>query len=127
MSEPVDKQPMTPEQRSKADLLRHCTFLPASFEKRFARDMYALSQHEDAALSAKQAAFLDKCYWRYRKQVRFYADIWKQEPPPFVQPPKQPNRQKVFEAERKLETWTELVTGKAALDDGQMDLFEDRS
>jgi len=58
---------MTTEQYVKIHALSLCTFLPASYDKRFVRDMTCLPfDHE---LSDKQSVFLDKLYYRYRKQI----------------------------------------------------------
>lgn len=58
---------MTPEQYVKIHALSLCTFLPASYEKRFVRDMCSLPF--DSELSEKQTAFLNKLYHRYREQI----------------------------------------------------------
>ena len=61
---------MTVEQINKALLLEQCTFLPASFEKRFAANMAGLARsNPEQALTPKQAAWLDKQFYRYRNQI----------------------------------------------------------
>lgn len=50
------------------ELLRKCTFAPATNAKRFVRDMTEKS--EDYELSEKQTDFLWKLVWQYRKQHR---------------------------------------------------------
>lgn len=59
---------MTPEQREQIQLLSHCVMLPGSYEKRFVRDMS--TKPDDEVLSEKQAAFLEKTFHRYRKQIQ---------------------------------------------------------
>lgn len=58
---------MTSEQYVKIHALSLCTFLPASYPKRFVRDMCGLPFDDE--LSEKQAALLGKLYYRYRKQI----------------------------------------------------------
>lgn len=58
---------MTPEQRRKINILwNKVTFLPGAYDKRFVGDLY--SKPDDYELSDKQAAFLEKTFWRYRRQ-----------------------------------------------------------
>lgn len=51
----------------KLELLARCTFIPGSWNKRFVYALSALPQ--DAELSDKQAANVDRLYWRYRRQI----------------------------------------------------------
>lgn len=57
---------MTDQQRKWIEELARCSFYPGSYDKRFVRDME--SQPADAVLTEKQAAFLHRLAWRYRKQ-----------------------------------------------------------
>jgi hypothetical protein len=61
---------MTDEQRQKIRDLARCTFLPASYPKRFVRDMESLLSVEPSPeLSEKQATYLDKLHHMYRRQI----------------------------------------------------------
>lgn len=62
---------MTEEQKGKITALRKCTFVAGSYDKRFVRDMTSVLDSKDAdtyELSEKQSAFLDKIFYRYRRQ-----------------------------------------------------------
>lgn len=75
---------MDTEQKQKIQALNRCTFLPASYPKRFVRDIYSMSQSEpDKELSEKQAAYLDKLYYMYRRQIGVF---WNEDMPPLVKP-----------------------------------------
>jgi hypothetical protein len=63
------KKPMTSLEKYAAQLLRGCTFLPGSYNKRFARNIHAISCEEDAALSDKQRNCLWRLVYRYRRQI----------------------------------------------------------
>ena len=58
---------MTESQFDLIQRLSKCTFSPASFDKRFMRDIssYAIGMN----LSAKQAAYLEILHYRYRRQL----------------------------------------------------------
>ena len=58
---------MTHEQFDLIQRLRKCVLSPASFDKRFIRDLasYAIGME----LSAKQAAYLEILHYRYRRQL----------------------------------------------------------
>lgn len=58
---------MKPEAYASIQALNRCTFLPASYVKRFVRDMAA--KGPDDTLTEKQEAFLKKVTWNYRKQI----------------------------------------------------------
>ena len=61
---------MSEEQIAQAKLLNRCTYLPGSFEKRFARNMAALAEsNPDKELTAKQSEWLEKQFFRYRNQI----------------------------------------------------------
>jgi len=118
MTNPLPRTPFTDEQRRKAALLSRCTFLPASWDKRYARDIWALAQDADGGLTEKQAAHLERMYWRYRRQISaMNGDI-----PPFVEPPKQ-EKPPSLDALIKLDEWTKAVTPKTKPDAEQMSLL----
>jgi hypothetical protein len=58
---------MTPAERTCADALARCTFLPGEYNKRFARNIAALP--DDKELSDKQRANLFRLVHRYRRQI----------------------------------------------------------
>lgn len=58
---------MEAEERSKLRGLSVCVMLPASYEKRFVRDL--VSKPAEYELSPKQKRLLDNLYWRYRGQI----------------------------------------------------------
>lgn len=61
---------MTPYQITIAKKLQQCSFLPGSFDKRFARDIAFLATNSpDKELTEKQAACLDRLVYRYRRQI----------------------------------------------------------
>lgn len=57
---------MTDQQRKWIQELTRCTFQPGSWEKRFVRDLAALSPYD--VLTERQAAALHRTAYRYRKQ-----------------------------------------------------------
>jgi hypothetical protein len=57
---------MTEQQQQWIAELSRCSFYPGSYDKRFVRDLESYSP--DKELTEKQAAFLEKLAWRYRKQ-----------------------------------------------------------
>jgi hypothetical protein len=61
---------MTPAERQIALALARCTFLPGSWQKRFARDMAAMATHApDHPLSERQTAWLIRLAHTYRRQL----------------------------------------------------------
>lgn len=61
---------MTPAQIEAAIALEKCTFLPGSYEKKFARGMAAIATSEPGReLTDKQLAYLEKLLHRYRRQL----------------------------------------------------------
>lgn len=61
---------MTENERDCAFALSHCRFQPASFDKRFARDMAArATSRPDDPLSERQHATLVRIVWHYRRQL----------------------------------------------------------
>lgn len=86
---------MTPEQITKAKLLYQCTYLPGSFEKRFARDMFAVADlNPSKELTPKQSEWLDKQFFRYRNQISPGTD--KRVKNLLKSVPKNPNQKSVF-------------------------------
>ncbi len=64
---------MTDHQVLLIQALERCSFLPASPDKRFVRQMATRSRKQaPPALTEKQAAFLDGLAWRYRRQIPDY-------------------------------------------------------
>lgn len=60
---------MTPEQIRAIKMLSRCTFLPASFDKRFVRSMVdKANDPEPTPLTPKQDALLWRMVHRYRRQ-----------------------------------------------------------
>lgn len=57
---------MTEQQRQWIAELAKCSFYPGSYDKRFIRDMEGRAA--DEALTEKQAAFLERLAYRYRRQ-----------------------------------------------------------
>ena len=61
---------MTSAERQIALALAGCTFLPGSWQKRFARDMAATATHApDHPLSERQTAWLIRLAHIYRRQL----------------------------------------------------------
>jgi hypothetical protein len=61
---------MTREQCIAAIMLNECTFLPASFDKSFVRSIYSIAHSTPTVeLTPKQAAYLEKITYRYRRQL----------------------------------------------------------
>lgn len=66
----VVRRPATELEQHRANSLFHfVTFLPASFDKRFCREMSGCTE-----LTEKQAALLEVMAWRYRRQLKGRAD-----------------------------------------------------
>lgn len=59
---------MNEEERRVVAELSHCTFPPASTQKRFARDMNARC-NDEKELTPKQRGYLYSLRWHYRKQI----------------------------------------------------------
>lgn len=61
---------MTPQEREIAINLDRCTYLPGSFEKRFARDMAFFAQNDpDREMTARQRSWMLTQLKRYRRQI----------------------------------------------------------
>ncbi len=59
---------MTKLQWQMVQELSRCSFAPASFDKKFTRDMVA--RGEKYTLSEKQAGIVWQLHYRYRKQIQ---------------------------------------------------------
>lgn len=66
----VERFTMDEEEKQAAQALAKCTYLPGSFEKRFARDMDSIARGEHPTITAKQRVWLWKQVHRYRKQIK---------------------------------------------------------
>jgi hypothetical protein len=66
---PTTRRPMTPGERSDALALGMCRFAPATFDKRFARDLRARAQDKEPLITDAQAVVLARLAHRYRKQI----------------------------------------------------------
>jgi hypothetical protein len=55
--------------RQQARRLARCSFLPGSWDKRFARDLAARAEDPEATITEKQAAALARLTQRYRRQL----------------------------------------------------------
>lgn len=61
---------MTEDQHAMAIHLGACRFLPASFDKRFARDMWAIAaENPEKELTEKQHTYLCRAVYKYRRQI----------------------------------------------------------
>lgn len=60
---------MTEAERRMARALGRCRFLPGSPPKRFARQVAAEAEREDAQLTGPQARWLRSLVQRYRRQI----------------------------------------------------------
>ena len=58
----------TPNDRRAIEMLSQCTFLPRSYDKRFAHSLVAMEQNNEA-MSDKQYAHLWRMVYRYRRQI----------------------------------------------------------
>lgn len=68
---------VTDGQKRMIAALSYCTFLPGSYPKRFVRDMrWRMENEPDTELSEKQAAYLEKLAWMYRKQIKAKVPNW---------------------------------------------------
>lgn len=67
--EEPERTPMTDDERAVALALGKVNYLPASWDKRFGRDMAALAQQPDAALTEPQRTSLWRLRHRYRRQI----------------------------------------------------------
>ena len=63
------KTPMTDDDRRAAKALGGATYVPASYDKRFAHAMYTLSSEPDAQITDKQRKLIWLKVVRYRRQI----------------------------------------------------------
>ena len=70
MTKPVEYRPMAEAERELARALSGCKFTPASFDKRFARDMRGIAESLTPQVTEKQAALLRRMITRYRRQIQ---------------------------------------------------------
>lgn len=66
MSKKVTRTRATKQEIAAAHALAFVTFLPASFDKRFAR---GIQEIEEAGITDKQREYLTKIVHRYRRQI----------------------------------------------------------
>lgn len=59
---------MTDLVRKQAVALGRCTMLPGSWDKRFARDVAAITER-GGTLTASQAKNVERLAWKYRRQM----------------------------------------------------------
>ena len=64
MTAPKPRRPVTQDEAAMIRALAACTFLPASKDKKFARDVAWLTEITDG-----QAAYLAQLRWKYRRQI----------------------------------------------------------
>jgi hypothetical protein len=60
---------MTPLEKERALALSGCRFTPASFDKRFARNMGGMVKAGGEQITEAEAACLERKCWRYRRQL----------------------------------------------------------
>lgn len=72
---------MDNERQVKLKYLANCTFLPGSYPKRFVRDM--ATRPADYVPTIRQALYIDKLYYHYRKQI---SAMYGHDKPEFVMP-----------------------------------------
>lgn len=67
--EPRPASPLDETDRLLIKHLRRCTFLPASFDKRFARTMGHIADRPAGELTDRQRSCLNSLAYRYRRQI----------------------------------------------------------
>lgn len=67
--EPRPASPLDDTDRLLIQNLRQCTFLPASFDKRFARNMGHIAERTAGELTDRQRSCLNALVYRYRRQI----------------------------------------------------------
>lgn len=63
------KSPMTAPERDLARRLGRCRFSPATFDKRFSRELAAKAEEPQATLSDNEREWMRYLEHRYRKQL----------------------------------------------------------
>lgn len=66
---PRERAPMTDREKYAAKCLARCTFVPGSYNKRFARAMEALAMEKNAELTDRQRTNLWRMVFRFRRQI----------------------------------------------------------
>lgn len=69
------RRPMTDDEKKATQILNLCTFTPASYNKRFARDMESIARSDDAQITERQGRVLWKLFYMYRRQIRGRVEI----------------------------------------------------
>lgn len=69
-AEPAGTVPLDAVDQAAVRALDSVTYLPASFNKRFARDIQACLAKPEPTLTAKQYRLVWAFCWRYRRQIR---------------------------------------------------------
>lgn len=69
--EPMARRPMTADERKMAEAISpmRVTYIPGIGTKRFARDIAALAERDDAQITEAQAAYLRAVVHRFRRQI----------------------------------------------------------
>ena len=89
---------MTPYEIELAAALWSCTFLPASRDKRFCRNMADLARlSPDRELSLRQRHYMEIMAWRYRRQLPA-TYVPEKKPLDLPRPVKPPSQRKRAEA-----------------------------
>lgn len=67
--EPSPATPLDDTDRLLIQNLRRCSFAPATFDKRFARNMGHIADRTAGALTDRQRSCLNALVYRYRRQI----------------------------------------------------------
>ena len=67
--EPPPRSPLDDTDRLLIKHLRRCSFVPASYDKRFARSMGHIADQVAGQLTARQRSCLSALVFRYRRQI----------------------------------------------------------
>lgn len=67
--QPITYRSMADREIAAAKALSKCSFLPATFAKRFARSLGEIAQSETPVISENQALNLWRLVWKYRRQI----------------------------------------------------------
>jgi hypothetical protein len=69
MTQLVDRRPMSDDEILMARHLGCCSFLPASFDKRWSRALAGEADRQDPTITEKEAELLRRMVKRYRRQI----------------------------------------------------------
>lgn len=69
MGEKKQYRPMTDNEKRAAYFLGQCTFPVASYNKRFAWDMWSLARGEGGEITERQSRNLWKLFYMFRRQI----------------------------------------------------------